>query len=84
MTGDKANGMKLDFIDVSRAYFHAKAVRCVYLELSAERAMPGMCGRLNKALYGTRDAAQNWAFSYMEFMKDIGFTTGKSSTCVLA
>ena len=74
--------MKLDFIDVRRAYFHAQAIRNVYVDLSPERAVPGMCGRLNKALYGTRDAAQNWAYSYMEFMKSIGFKTGKSSSCV--
>ena len=74
--------MKIDFIDVKRAYFHANAIRDVYVELSPERAQPGMCGRLNKALYGTRDAAQNWAYSYMEFMKSIGFKTGRSSSCV--
>ena len=58
VTGDKLNGMKIDFIYVRRAYFYANAVRDVYVELGPERATPGMCGRLNKALYGTRDAAQ--------------------------
>ena len=52
--------MKLDFIDVRRVYFHAKARREVYVKLPAEDSEEGMCGRLNKAMYGTRDAAQNW------------------------
>ena len=60
----KRNGMKLDFIDVRRAYFHAKAKRMVYVQLPPEDAKEGMCGRLNKALYGTRDAAQNWENAY--------------------
>ena len=80
--GDKVNGTKIEFIDVRRAYFHAEAIRDVYVEAAPERAKVGMWGRLNKALYGTRDAAQNWAYSYMSFMKPIGFVTGKSSPCV--
>ena len=40
-----------------------------------------MCGLLGKSLYGTRDAAQNWAASYVGFMEEIGFERGKSSPC---
>ena len=53
-------GMKLDFIDVRRAFFHAEARRPVYVKLPPEDSEPGKCGRLNRAMYGTRDAAQNW------------------------
>ena len=67
-------GMKLDFIDVRRAYFHAAARREVYVELSAEDREEGMCGRLNKSMYGTRDAAQNWEYEYSGFLEGIGFT----------
>ena len=28
----------------------------------------GMCGRLEKSMYGTRDAAQNWEEHYAETM----------------
>ena len=52
--------MKMDFIDVRRAYFHAEALRDVYIELPEEDSEEGMCGKLLKSLYGTRDAAQNW------------------------
>ena len=31
--GMREKGMKVDFIDVRRAYFHADAVRDVYIEL---------------------------------------------------
>ena len=58
--GRKQQGVKLDFIDVRRAYFHAKAKREVFVELPPEDAEEGMCGRLLKSMYGTRDAAQNW------------------------
>lgn len=74
--------MKLDFIDVRRAYFHAKAKRKLYVKLPPEDYEPGMCGCLNKAMYGTRDAAQNWASEYIDFITSIGFAKGMSTPCV--
>ena len=52
------------------------------MELPEEDKQPGMCGRLNKAMYGTRDAAQNWEEEYAEFMMSLGFKGGKVSPCV--
>ncbi len=49
-------GLLLDFGDVVRAYFHAKARRKVYVELSKEDVEEGKCGLFKKAMYGTRDA----------------------------
>ena len=79
---NRRRGMKLDFIDIRRAFFHAKANRPVYVQLPNEESQEGMCGRLNKAMYGTRDAAQNWEMAYAEFMEDIGFVRGILSPCV--
>ena len=73
---------KLDFIDISRAYFHAKARRSIYSKLPPGDNQPGMVGRLNKAMYGTRDAAQNWECEYREFMVKTGFTACRSSPCI--
>ena len=50
---------KVLFIDIKRACFHAKAVRDVYVHLPDQDFQPGMCGKLEKSMYGTRDAAQN-------------------------
>ena len=52
--------MKIDFIDVKRAYLHAKCKRDVYIQLPNEDSEAGMCGKLNMSVYGTCDAAQNW------------------------
>ena len=66
--GDREGGMCIDFINVSRAFFRAEAIRRVYVELPKEDRQEGMCGLLVKSLYGTRDGAQNWGDSYMKFM----------------
>ena len=36
--------MKLEFIDIPRAYHHAKALREVYIELPEGDEEDGMCG----------------------------------------
>jgi len=50
--------------------------------LPAEDNEEGMCGKLVKAMYGTRDAAQNWEMAYTEFLMDIGFVASKVNPCV--
>ena len=47
-----------------------------------ENHQEGYCGKLNKAMYGTRDAAQNWEYEYVTFMERIGFKRGAASPCV--
>ena len=74
--------LKIDCIDVKRAFFHAKCLREVYVDLPEEDYAPGMCGKLNKAMYGTRDAPQNWEFEYCDFMESLGFSKGKSTPCL--
>eukprot|EP00969_Alexandrium_andersonii_P133793 5917110-Alexandrium_andersonii.AAC.1 len=74
--------MKLEFIDIKRAFFHAKARREVYVDLPPEDAEEGMCGVLRKSMYGARDAAQNWEECYRDVHREMGFTQGRASTCV--
>ena len=35
-----------------------------------------MIGKLELSLYGTRDAALNWAIQYSSFMKELGLQEG--------
>jgi len=79
---DRGRGNKLEFIDVRRAYFHAKARRLVYVKLPEEDNEEGQCGRLIQVMYGTRDAAQTWECEYVEFMEGIGFRRGQSTPCI--
>ena len=78
----KEEGNEHRFHDIRRAFFHALALRLVFVKLPDEYYEPGMCGKLNKAMYGTRDAAQNWETAYAEFMESIGFRRGRTSSCV--
>ncbi len=75
------DGMCLDFIDVARAYFHARARRQMHVELPREDHDKGMHGKLGKAMYGTRDAVQNWEMEYAETMTEAKFKQGAYSAC---
>jgi hypothetical protein len=74
---------QLRLLDISRAYFNAPARREVYVELPPEAGYGrGYVGLLNKAMYGTRDAAQSWEQTYGEALEQMGFTKGLTSPCV--
>ena len=81
--GTLGTNLKLVFIDVKRAYFYADARRSVYVKLPAEDSKDGYCGRLVKAMYGTRDAASCWEEKYRTHLEKNGFVCGASSPCVL-
>jgi len=72
-------------VDIKRAYFNAKCLRDVYVELDASDKGEGeedMVGKLNFAMYGTRDAASSWEACYSEMMAKAGFTQGVFTPCV--
>ena len=73
------------YADVSRAYFYARAVRPVYVKLPEEDVGPGdheKCGKLLMSMYGTRDAALNWALEYGDTLRKAGYEQGKSNPCL--
>ena len=68
--------------DVRRAFFYAKALRPVWVELPQEDydekdEQEDNVGLLEMSLYGTRDAARNWSNTVEEHLKKIGFEQGK-------
>ena len=76
--GRGQKNMKLEFIDISRAFFHADA----YVQLPEEDEEEGMCALIKKSLYGTRDALQNWEYEYSGYhVEKMGFRRGVSSPC---
>ena len=78
---------KILFIDISKAYLHADVEDPdVYVDSPKEveqlDGSPKMCGRLLKALYGTRLAARCWEKEYTKTFEAMGFVRGKTSPCL--
>ena len=71
--------------DVARAFFEAKAIRKLCVELPAEcaEACGGHnVGLLRQSLYGTRDAAMNWQEEVAKEMRGWGLSRGQYNPCL--
>ena len=70
-------------MDISKAYLHADVLdQDLYVELPKEMELVGQCGRLKKALYGTREAARCWEREYTKTLASIQFIRGRTSPCL--
>lgn len=73
-------------MDVKRAFVHAPVLREIYVEILDEMREPGEedhVGRLQKALYGTRDAPMSWQNHISEVLAEMGFQKGAAQPCLL-
>ena len=69
---------------MSKAYFYEPVTRLLFINIPDEdweEGDEGLVGQLQISLYGTRDAAQNWAATYTKFLVKIGFQRGRASNC---
>ena len=78
---EEGNAQSVKDLRYSKAYFFAPATRDIYIGLPPEDAEPDMVGKLEKSLYGTRDAALNWAEAYTKVLLAMGCQKGLSSPC---
>ena len=83
--GGKSAHKRLLVLDVKRAFLYANMDREVYIELPPEAKHPGegdVVGVLLKAMYGTRDAPQQWQGHITMLLRRLGFAPGVSQPCV--
>ena len=86
MAASGATPKTLMTVDVSRAYMYAKCRNEMFVELCPkaheEDGDEKCCWRLEKAMYGTRSAAQDWQHEIKRRMSSIGYLQGKSNPCL--
>ena len=76
---------RLQVLGVKRVFLYAELEREVYIELPEEAKRPGegdVVGRLDRAMYGTREALQAWQRHITDLLRDLGCVAGKSQPCV--
>ena len=81
---DGREPLRFATIDIKRAYVYAPATRKLFIKLPAENCLPGeeeMVGELKLSLYGTRDAAMNWARQHTQHLNKIRFLWKRASAC---
>ena len=71
--------LEMAIFDISRAHFMPKCKRELYIELPPEDRVPGdgdVVGRLNRNMYGFRDAANGWSEDWQATLGGVGFKVG--------
>ena len=77
----------IQFLDVKKAHWWAKAERTLYVELpwgykKLHNITDDLVGLLRHSMYGMRDAAQLWEKCVAKKMNELGFRQGSSSSVV--
>ena len=76
---------RLMALGVKRAFLYAPVEGTIFIELPEEavREEDGdVIGRLNTAMYGTRNAPLSWQQHLGEHLRNMGFTSGVANPCV--
>ena len=72
-------------LDIRKAFLYGKILRTVYIGLPSEDPMSevgNMVGKLDKAMYGTRDASAAWQADLEKTMIELGFRPVVSTPCL--
>ena len=76
--------LKMSFIDVKKAHLCSEVLRELYVEPPPEAdEPPGIVWRLQRAMYGTRDAAAAWEREWTKTLNSVGFESGVSNPASL-
>ena len=82
IAASQSPAFSLMHVDVSRAYFHAKAQRPMLVKLPTEDCSgkdKGKVGLLKKSMHGTRDAASKWERDWQGHLESCCYELGRSS-----
>ena len=77
-------GQRLGVLDVSKAFLYADAEEDIWIEVPVEdpRSGPGVVAKLNKSMYGTRNAPRAWYRCVCNVLIEMGFQQGRSNACL--
>ena len=76
--------LRLSFIDEKKAHLCSDVLRELYVEPPPEaNEPPDIVWRLQRALYGTRDAAAAWEREWTKTLNSVGFKSGVSNPALL-
>jgi hypothetical protein len=82
-----ARGMTLSSLDVRQAYLHAKLDRPLYMRMPPGLPREDAKGRplilrLQKSLYGLKQAGREWNRLFVAFLLEYGFAQSTADTCL--
>ena len=86
MTGEKKKNpqdeLVIAFFDISRAHFHSPVRSKVAIRLQGDPSCPSGIAMLNRAMYGTKDAAQCFDLYCERSMEKLDYNIGVFNPCL--
>ena len=84
MTGEKKRDPQdeLALFDISRAHFHSPVRRKVAIGVQGDPSCPSVIAVLNRAMYGTKDAAQCFDSYWERTMEKFDYNIGVFNPCL--
>ena len=74
--------LKLNFIGVTKTHFNGRPTKIIFIRPPPELGLPkNMVCKLDRCMYGTRDAGNIWEHMYTDALLAIGFSQGLASPC---
>ena len=74
--------LQLSFVDIRKAYFHGIPKRAIFVRPPKEMGSgANVVAKLDRCMYGTRDAAHIWENCYSDALVNMGFVAGAASPC---
>ena len=75
--------MRLNYIDMKKAYFNGVPSRLLYMTLPPELGLPKhFVAKQTRCVYGTRDAGMIWEQCYRDALESNGCSSGVSNPCL--
>ena len=74
--------LEIGIFDISRAHFMPSVKRELYIEIPAEDRCDGdgdVVGRLNRNMYGFRDASSGWQEDWQMLLRSVGYVVGTAN-----
>lgn len=70
-------------MDVKSAFLHGNLNEEIFVKIPAEfNEKPGAVGKLNKAIYGLKQASRSWNLMFDKFVKNLGFVQSNADGCL--
>ncbi|KXJ72178.1 hypothetical protein RP20_CCG018696 [Aedes albopictus] len=75
-------GMLIHQLDVKTAFLNGKLDQEIYMRLPNEFETKGLVAKLQRSLYGLKQASRAWNSRFHEFVTGLGFVQSKADSCL--
>ena len=74
---------RLQQLDIKAAFLYSILNKDIYMQFLEDSRIDGMCGKLNKCIYGLKQSPREWYHRLIDFLTPYRFVVSNFDPCVL-